>query len=354
MRDYAQSGRNDHYTAFLVDPFTLNETGETIQLQDGSSSLTWNLYGDNILSGSLSMLNSTNNKKLVRIKHTMTFPDGETETETLGTLFINNTGFNAKYKLITRNLDCYSTYWRFTQDSTMMDFFRPEGYNVVQAIRDIVEVDGGLLRVMPGVDVDRCFGNDIWFERKTVRSTVINTMAGWINAEVTIDPDGYIVLQPYVTPNQKPIKYTFESGYNCTYISVLDYEENLDGCYNRCVVAWSTSESSNVIFEDLPASDPYSYESIGRKVTNYIDLTEETSEEDMRAMALDFLDRNHTSIEYVEIEAVYNPALKVGNVVRYINDTDYPTVVSLKCMITQIDMTLGNGCMCKIKMKVVS
>lgn len=354
MRDYAQSGRNDYYEARLVDPFTLNETGESIQLQDGSSSLTWNLYGDNILSGSLSMLNSTSNKKLVRVKHTMAFPDGETETETLGTLFVNNTGFNAQYGLVTRSLDCYSTYWRFTQDSIIYDFFRAEGYNVVQAIRDIVEIDGGLLRVMPGVDTDKCFGRDIWFDRETNRATVINTIASWIDAEVTIDPDGYIVLQPYVSPRNKPIKYTFESGVNCTYLSGLDYEENLDGCYNRCVVNYSTDDVNHTVFEDLPASNPYSYESIGRRVTNFIDLDDEASEESMRDKVTSFLQENSTSIEYIEISCVYNPNLQVGNVVLYVNETDYPTLISLKCMITQIDMTLGNGCQCKLKMKVVS
>lgn len=352
--DYGKSGRKDTYTFVYVNPFTLEETGEYPEVEPGSSKLTWNYEGENILSGSISFLSEPDATKLIRIKHTVDV-DGATKTETLGTLFLDWTNESALNGLVTTDVDVYSTYWRFTQDCIIQDFARPVGYNVVQEIKEIVEADGGKLKVRDGVDTSRTHTIDICFEIETNRAEVINTIAGWIGCEVDVDADGYIVLQPYIEPRLKTPKYNFIDNENCTYIAGFDLEDNKDDMVNRVVAYYSTKEATDRVMVDLPDNHPFSYQSIGRRVSHFIKLQDVVSHEELNNQAVDYLNQHSTaSTKYIEIEHAQIPGLKVGDVVTYSNSSDYRKPVSYTCQILQMDMTLGNGGMCDSKLKVVS
>ena len=352
MTDWGKSGRRDTYTFVYVDPFTLAETGEVAQVESGSSQLTWNYEGENILSGSLTFINEPQTNNLIRVKHTIEV-DGITYSETLGTMFVDWSQEQANSGIVTRSVNCYSTYWRFTNDCIIQDFFRPKGYNVVQEIREIVEADGGKLVVRQGVDTNKLHTMDICFEIETNRAEVINTIAGWIGCEVTVDADGYIVLQPYVEPRLKTVKYDFVDNENCTYLPGVDIEDDKSNMVNRVVVYYSTDDATDKVMVDLPDSHPFAYKNIGRRVTYFEKLNDVASHQDLENRANSLLTQMSSNSRYFEIEHAYIPNLTVGDVVTYQNNYDYSEPIAATCQIMQMDMTLDNGGMCKTKLKEV-
>ena len=349
--DFGKSGRSDSYTFTYVNPFTLEETGAA-EVEEGSSKLTFDYEGANILSGSITLLNQPSNNQMIRVKRVTTV-DGASTFETLGTMFVDWTGEEALNGSVSRSVDCYSTLWRFTQDCLVQDFYRPKGYNVVQEIRELVEADGGRFMVMPGVDTSRTHTMDICFPIETNRAEVLRTIAGWINCEIGVSPDGYITLSPYVEPRLRTVKHDFVDNQNCTYVPGVTVEDDKSGMYNRVVAYYSTKEATDRVMVDLPASHPFSYENIGRRVTYFYKVNDVASREDLTNAANTVLSQHSSSPRYFEIEHVGIPGLTVGDVVTYQNSHDYSEPIFATCQIVQMDMTLGNGCMCKTKLRQI-
>jgi hypothetical protein len=363
--DWASSGRVDTYEFYTVNPFTLQETG-TIDIDAENSTLDWGYYTDNKLTGKLVAVNSTGRNQLIRVKHTIQIPDEDPVTETLGTLFVENSGESAKYKKLEVGLNCYSTLWRLTQDVLVNDFYRQTGYNVIDEMRELAEADGGQFYTASDVDTTRTHTRDILFELNTNKATVLNTIAGWIGCEIGVDGDGYIVCSNYVAPQDKPVVYTFEAGKNCVYLPGVEMEENTDGAVNRVLCYYSTQGSedsqtvvhSDHVFVDLDAGNKFSYDNIGRRISTVIQYPnvsfgEEPTHEQLKEYATTYLRNNSGSTRYFEIEHAGIPGLQIGDVVQLVNDTDFEEPLNKKGMVTEISMKLGLGAMCTTRIKVI-
>ena len=362
MTDWGRSNRTDRFEFCLCDPFSLNETG-VVEADPSASSLTWGYYTDNLYSGTVTLANENPIKlekdRLVRVKHVVT-ADGVTDSRTIATMFVKDCPGSSKFGLTKYKANCYSTLYRYTQDVLTSDFSRKKGYNAVQAIRDIVEETGGKLRVLDGTDTSRTFGNDVWLELGTTRMEALNTIAGWIDSQIACDAEGYVTIEPYLRPSEKPVKYTFEAGRNCTYLPGVEEEDNRADIVNR-VVAYYTRESkkdddqyplTDRVCVELDAKSAFSYERCGRYQTEVIKLTEPCSHEDLEKKASTYLNENSGEIRHYTIEHVSIPGLTVGEVVDYENDTDYDEPVSARCMIVQMDMrSLTPGAKCTTKLK---
>lgn len=362
MTDWGRSNRADRFEFVSCDPFTLEEL-ETIEVDQKRSSITWGYYTDNVYSGTITAADSNEllRNRLIRVRHVVT-ADGAEESQVLATMFVNATAGTARFGLRAVKANCYSTLWRFTQDVLISDFYRKAGYNVVQAIRDLVEGEGGKLRVLDGVNTQKTFGNAIWFELGTNRMNVINTIAGWIGCQVGCDGFGFVTIQPYVEPALRAVRYVFEAGANCTYLPGVSEEDNRADIVNR-VVAYYTREKKDKddpypltdrVVVSLPESNKFSYERCGRWKTKIIKLTKPCKSEELKSKARTYLSENSGEIRHFTIEHVSIPGLKVGDVVTYENDTDYAEPVNVKCMVTQIDMrSLTPGAKCTTKLKSI-
>ena len=174
-----------------------------------------------------------------------------------------------------------------------------------------------------------------------------------------VDPDGYVTVAPYRLPSEKAVSYTFEAGANCTYVAGYDYSTTRGEVVNRVVVYWSREKDegdgwglTSRVQVELPDESQCSYRRTGRHQSKLIQLDDPTSDDEMRAIGQRYLDENG-AIDYITIQHVGIPGLQVGDVVRYINDSDGSTPVDWLCMITEIDMKLGRAAMCTSKLKVM-
>lgn len=361
MTDWGASGRRDEYSLHLVDPFSLMETGEVVDMIQGTGNITWRRDAENIVSASLHLANATHDDKLVRVKQATTFPNGEQHARTLGTFFVDGSSASALYGSVDRTVQGYSLLYRYTNDVLARDFARTAGTVIVDEVRDLVEIDGGNLRILPGVNQSQQHTIDIWFEVGTNRYDVLTTIARWTNCELGIDENGYVTWGPYTAPESKAIDYTFEDGANCTYKPGFDLEDTGYESINRVVAYFSRDSKqdddpyplSDSVYVDLDASEAYSYERIGVRKSYLLSASEPCSHEELTAQAQRELFDRKGGVKYITIEHVGIPDVQVGSVVRYINGTDASVPMDRRCLVEEISMDLDNGAMCTTKLRLL-
>lgn len=361
MTDWGASGRSDVFSFHLVDPFTLQETGEVIDMPEGTSTITWRWDATNRVSASLHLANATHDNKLVRVKQATTFADGEQHARTLGTFFVDGSSASALYGSVDRTVQGYSLLYRYTNDVLARDFARVAGTVIVDEVRDLVEIDGGNLRILPGVNTEQKHTIDIWFEVGTNRYDVLSTIARWTNCEIGIDPDGYVTWGPYETPESKAVSYTFEDGENCTYVAGFTLDDTGYEGINRVVAYFSRDSKqdddpyplSDSVFVDLDASEAYSYERIGVRKSYLLSASEPCSHEELEAQAHRELFARKGGSKYITIAHVGIPDVTIGGVVRYINSRDASVPMDRTCLVEEISMTLKPGAPCKTKLRLL-
>lgn len=362
--DWGASGRVDTYSLKAVDPFTLKVV-EDLAFDPSSSSITEAYYSDNYASASIMLEGSDyvkdGSERLLRIYHDVTAGDGTKVSEVLGTFFVDSMTRNAKWHRQSRNLACYSTLLRSSDDNLTADFARAKGANVVAAIRAVVQADGGKMRVMQGVDKTRTFGQPINFEIGTCKKTVASEMAGWIGCTIGVDPYGYVTLAPYQNPASIAPKYTFTEGAGCMYLPGIGWDSNRDEVLNRVVMYYSRESKqdddpyplTDRVMVDLPESSRWSYDKVGRRKSEVVSVSQPCSHADLLAKAQTYLAENSAEILYITISHVQVPGLHAGDVVEYRNDTDEDGL-QVKALITQMEINnLGPGCMCTSKLKIL-
>lgn len=346
MDGWSKEGRADAFRFRLVDPFTLQEVGD-VGCDPRSSSLTFGYYTDNIAQGSISAYGPIEKDGvtcMVRVYDRVTI-GGASEEFCLGTLFADEAPTAFKFGRQSANLSCYGALWRFTQDVLISDFSRETGYKVVQAIRDVVEADGGRLVVGEGVDAERGFGNPIFFEIGENRSTVITTMAGWIGCQIGIDEWGCITIDPYVEPSRRPIAHEFVEGKGCELTAGATLSSEASNPINRVVLYFSRDEDPG---DGLPitdrvmlASDPgelLSYERCGRRRSEVVKVDQACSHDELERQARTYLSENSGSATLLDVTGVGIPTLRVGDVVRYTNTRDFPEPYSCTAMVKDMEV----------------
>ena len=365
MADWGASGRVDSYEFRLVDPFTLQETGETVSTIEGESQLSFNYYGDNVATGTI-VTDADDIGKLVRVYHTVSV-GGEEATEVLGTFFADSSTATAKHRSVRRTHACYSLLYRHNEDSFVQDFARAAGTNIVGELRDIVEADGGHLRTLPGLDAGKQHTVDVWFEIGTNKGEALRTICGWCGWELGVDPYGYVTVGLYTPPQDRAIAYEFEDGESCTYTAGYDFSNTNDKAINRCIAYFSRTSKQDDPGKDnyapwplsaatcaaRPGRNPFSYQRIGRHRTHVLKVGDACSHDDLAAQAQRYLDENSGAYYSFQIEHAGIPGLRVCDVVRYVNRRDGSKDIDLRLQVAEMQMTLGRGCMCKTTLREV-
>ena len=322
MADWGASGRVDSYEFRLVDPFTLQETGETVSTIEGESQLSFNYYGDNIATGTI-VTDADDIGKLVRVYHTASV-GGEEATEVLGTVFADSSTATAKHRSV----------------------------RTLPSLRD---------------EASRTHTVDIWFEIGTNKGEALRTICGWCGWELGVDPYGYVTVGAYTAPQDKAISYEFEDGESCTYAAGYDFSNTNAKAVNRCIAYFSRTSKqddpdkdnydpwplSDSTFVDLPERSPFSYQRTGRHRTYVLKVGDACSHDDLVAQAQRYLDENSGAYYSFQIEHAGIPGLWVGDVVRYVNRRDGSKDIDLRLQVAEMQMTLGPGCMCKTTLREV-
>ncbi len=358
MTDWAATGRRDAFSAVLVDPFTLEEVAP-VEVDWAKSSVSSDWEGDNVTGASLRLLDGADyrigqKQHMVRVRDTVTLPDGTAAQATLGTFFCEFNAGSSLYGREDRTLDCYSCLYRHSRDLLRDDFFRAgDGTNkVADAIRAIVEADGGGLVLDPTANDWKCFGSDIWFEAGTNKLDALREMAGWVGCELLPDDDGRVLMRAALGPLERDPAYTFEAGANCVYKPGIDWGTNRTELVNRVIYVYTDGDQTQTAVSDLPAWAPMSYENVGYHATRR-EVVTELPEGGLQAACDADLAASCVEANDVAFDAVLVPGLRVGDTVRYVNPDDYTEALDVIGRIVQMDTpSLAPGALTTYKVRV--
>ena len=366
--DWGASGRVDRYYARLVDPLTLSEVGE-VQLRDSGSSITYSYSSDNHVEATIDLAEGDylqgQQQRMIRVYDEVRI-GGFDQSYCLGTFFVANLTNNSKFGREQRKLSCYGPMYRFTQDYMAEDFSRPLGSNCVDNIRYIVEQHGGTLVVNGDVDTSQVHTKDINFPVGSNLADTLNTYAGWINAEIVTVNDGTLMLRHYYSPQDLSPVYTFEEGANCVYTPGLEFETNRDEPINRVIAFYSREKNqpdpNKANYDPYPLMDschvelgpaePFSFENCGRYRTQVMEVQQPATHEDLVAFAQRVLETSAASILNVSIEHVGIPWLRVGDLVKYVNNRDPGRANVCYAIVDEMAInSLSPLCMTKTKLR---
>ena len=342
MTDWAATGRKDEFSAVLVDPFTLEEVAP-VEVDWADSSVTFDWEGDHVAGASIKLLDGADyrigqKQHMVRVKDVVTLPDGTSRQMTLGTFFCEFSAGTSLYGREDRSLDCYSCLYRHSRDVLRDDFFRPgDGTSkVVDAIRSIVEADGGRLALDPSANTWKCFGTDIWFEAGANKLDVLREMAGWVGCELLPDDDGRVLMRASVGTLERDPVYTFDAGAGCVYKAGIDWGTDRADLVNRVIYVYTDGDQTQTAVSDLPAWAQMSYENVGYHMTRR-EVVAELPEGGLQAACDADLEESSVESNDATFEAVLVPGVRVGDTVRYVNPDDYTEPLDVIGRVVQMD-----------------
>ena len=359
--DWGQSGRRDSYGFAAVDPFTLVEIAE-LECFPSECSVTYGFYTDNKAQANIVMTEESYGiaeGNLVRITHTVELPDGTTETEALGTFFIDEAAKTTEGGIRKRECTCYSTMWRLSQSALTADFVFRTGASCLDGITSLMQDGGSTVIQGQGASTTRVHTCDGRFALGSNRLKCANEYAGWCGWIVGVDDYGRQVVSEYIQPADRAPKHDFSDGADCTYLPSMR-ETNTGEIANEVIAFWSREKdpgdgfgTAGRAYAALPDASPYSYASCGVRMTGVLKLSEPCSQADLQAKADAYLAEHDAAIRYMEIEHVGIPHLRAGDTVYYTNAATGDA--NLLCEITQMQISaLGPLMLTKSKLKVVS
>lgn len=350
--DWGHYGRVDSYEVWTVDPFTLSEVAK-VDFDASGSKVTWAYYTDTKATASIAVVDALAKDSMLRVKHTVNV-GGVDYSEVMGTFFASSKSMDAVSGRISRSMDCYSALLRHQKDYLMTVHNYVPGDNVSGIIKEIVEADGGQVYFEQDAPTDRVHTMDMHWDIGQNKLEMINLLAGWINGQIGVTDYGQISLARYRAPSDKPVSWTFEAGANCIYLPGISTSEDEGDVYNRVICYYSTDEGEASYTATLDPAHPYSYERIGRHVTETIELNEVAEQSELESKAIGSLEEHCGGAIYYSIEHAGIPNLRPGMVVRYVNEEDYTSRIDARCLITEMSVdALSPMCMTKTKMRTV-
>lgn len=379
MTDWAQSGRIDRYYAKLVDPHTMVEFPEEIELDGPNCSVTWAADSDTFVSASVTLVNQSTYRNvgsipvncMVRLYHGIRVDDHDSleHPYIVGTFFNTTAGTTSKFGTVYRKLNCYSTMLRHTEDVLLNDYSflgaaaGTANNHCIGFIQQIIESDGGRLAIDTSCwetdpasgrkPIEWTFGQDTVFERGRNKADVLNEVAGRIACEMNVVSDGSMLIRRRIPANEKPCKYVFESGVNCVYLPGIEWTDTRPSVRNRVLATRTSKDSTESAVAVLADTSVSSFAMLGRYSTETVSTSDEY--EDLSALARQKLSEVSESAVFIEIESVSIPSVEIGDVVRYINDYDWIQGEGIDCLCEVVEKasTFDIGCMTKWKLKVI-
>ena len=143
--DWGAPGRTTRYYAKIVDPFTLIDTSEEIELDLDGTSITYAYESDNHMEATITISEGDYHNiissgrtldGMVRIYQVVGAGD-YSGIFCMGTFYVSNLSNSSKFGITNRKLTCYGPMWAMTQDSTIFDFVRHPGDNAWEAMQYI-------------------------------------------------------------------------------------------------------------------------------------------------------------------------------------------------------------------------
>lgn len=246
----------------------------------------------------------------LRVWRGISWRDGKSELFPLGTFWPYNPRVNDLDNSLQINVDGYDRSKIISRMRWTAPYTIPAGTNTNAAIRTLLDnrMPGLRYNIEPsehttptmvfGTDVS---GNDPWADAESIASSD--------GKELFFDARDIVTIRKVPDPDQDPVVATFEEGENCT-MTAISRENNGEVVYTGVVVIAEGSGLEEPIRYELWRTDttlriPYFYYSPSI-----------TTVEQAQVAAQAMLQRVARAQYGVQVQAVPDPRLEVGDVVR--------------------------------------
>ena len=156
------------------------------------------------------------------------------------------------------------------QDAIAEGYALPEGTNVIDTVRLIIESTGESAGSITASD--KVTNSEMFWEAGTTKLTIINNLLD-ANGYYTLrtGDNGEYITEPYVPPNQRAIRYDFVDGENSIYIDTFEVAQDIFFIPNRVVaIQQGDDETEGMVgvAENVDPDSPYSFPNVGRWIVD--------------------------------------------------------------------------------------
>lgn len=325
--DWSKSGRYDTFEFELIPVSSVDKkpSGKLSGVTGGK--LTMNYDSTEKVSGTLSVVKTNMvNNSYVRIWYCPKLGTQEKRIE-LATCFATTENGHYEDGVYSGTVMLHGVLWRFLDDELAKAFTIKKGSSALAAFKNVFKMLGGQYKIV-GVK-DRKPGSNVVFTRGQCPMDILQWVAKYLGAELTCDSHGRIVLQKYVPPGKKPVKYTAPSGASSVTLPGVDIRNTAAGTTNRVSVGFTWTEQkqqdghivnidkSLVGVANVAAKSVISRQKAGRYITRCYDLEALTPRTQARinSIAKTYLKQaSGTTVSYTFRTVSYLP-IKIGDVV---------------------------------------
>lgn len=346
---YTKSGRIDEFVFEKISVWNLDKSlGEVEGVVGGS--LTFDYYTDLKVSGSLDVAGAGFvNNCLIRVWLKSTL-GGTVKRQKLCTCMADTTKLRYENGAYSGTIELRSVLARHLDDKLHKNYVLSKK-SALTYFRNIFKWLGGKYKIS-GVK-DKKFGKNVVMGFGKTPMDVLWKIADYLDGEITVDAHGRTVLQKYVLPKKRPLKYTIPSGAYSVTLPGYDLEDTTAGTPNRAAVKFSYkpngSKNEKTLFglARVADSSTFSYAKTGRVITECYELSNLSpkTQKAVDAVAKKKLASIAASCRYYEIECFYLP-IHIGEVVRFKYDG-----VDIDALVASIDMELSAGGKMKVRLR---
>lgn len=353
--NWNESGRIDSFTFEKISPKNLNTSLGKLGCQVVSGTLNYSYYSDLKVSGSLEVVNASSSMSqdqyLIRIWYTPSL-NGQKQKIELGTFYFTaNLHYqNGMYK---GSLELRSLLARHIDDVTIQKWTLAKGSKTSSCYKLVFKALGGF-PVIKGIK-DRKLSKIHVFDVGVTPMSILQYIADYCGGQITVNPHGQTVLQPYETASNKKkhITHIISANKDSVISAGLEISNSIKEIPNRTVCVYEDRSGTEVIQyvgkAALASSEARSYQKIGRWITNYYFITncKKPYVKNLNALAKTYLAKlNHKTV-YYEFDTYYQP-IQIGEVIKL----KYDNIV-VNGLVTDIDLSLNIGAMMHVKIRKV-
>lgn len=353
--NWNQSGRIDSFEFEKVSASNINKTLGTLECLVTGGTLTYNYNSDLKVSGTLNVTNAPANmaeqEYLIRVFYSPTL-NGEKKRIELGTFYFTaNLHYeNGVYK---GTLDLRSLLARHIDDTTSVRWTLNKNTYTATAFRNVFTTLGGWYRIDGAKNV-KLNKNQV-FDVGVTPMSILQWIAKTCGGEVGVSTHGQTILRPYKSPGtkKKNITHTVIANKESVILPGLDIHNSMKEIPNRTVCVFEeTNGNSTTTYTGvaaLAASDPRSYQKIGRWVTRYYKLNScgKPYATNLKKKAKTYLESANNKIIYYEFDTYYQP-IELGEVIKLTYDN-----ITVCGLVSEINLSLSVGAKMHVKIKKV-
>lgn len=353
--DWTKSGRVDSFEFEKVSCKDVNTTLGSLECSVTGGTLNFSYNSDLKVSGQLNVTNAPSNMQeqeyLIRIWYCPTL-DGESKRIEIGTFYFTADLHyeNGTYK---GTVSLRSTLARHIDDVTKVRWTLGKNGYTATYWRDVFRSLGGSYSIN-GVSNVKLNKTQV-FDVGTMPMAILQFIADTCGGEVAVDGHGRTILQPYQTPATKKKNATKEivANKDSVILPGLDITSSIKEIPNRvvCVFKEATRNSTKTHkgIAALAATEPRSYQNIGRWITSFYEVNScsKPYEKNLEKKAKTYLSNANNKITYYEFDTFYQP-ISIGEVIKLTYDN-----ITVYGLVSNIDLSLSVGAKMHVKIRKV-